>query len=148
MLKSKKGFTFMEGMVVIILLGICILIWGYTGRDHIKISMMSEAEMFVEKIISQEKLYRADKGIFIPTPGSGTYNSFETLYISTKTNKYFKTFRIIVPKPEETSIVGTVTVELYPDTTKYPDMNGYFVRGIYYSSKDTIEYDEIYGAAS
>lgn len=136
----------MEGMVVIILIAISIAIWGYNGRSHIKISMMSEAEMFVEKIISQEKLYRANNGSFIRTPGTGKYNSFESLYISTKTNKYFKTFRIIVP--EGTGVIGTITVELYPDTAKYPDMNGYFVRGVYYLSKDTIEYDEIYGSES
>ncbi len=141
MLYNRKGFTLMEGMVVIIIIGICVAIWGYHGRDHMKIAMMNEAKMFIDKIISQEKLYRADNGVFIATPGSSKYNTFESLYISTKSNKYFKTFTITVP-PNTT---GTVIVELYPNLSKYPDMNGYYIRGIYSAAKDTIEYHEFYG---
>lgn len=141
MLHNKKGFTFMESMIVIILIAICVAIWGYHGRDHIKISMMNEAEMFVDKVIAQEKIYRANNSTFIATPGDAKYNAFDPLLINSKSNKYFKTFRIIIPP----GTTGTIIVEVYPDTSKYKDMGGYYVRGIYAAYKDTIEYHEFYG---
>ena len=138
---NNKGFSLMESMVVIIIIGICIAIWGYHGRDHIKIAMMSEAEMFVDKIIAQEKIYRANNGVFIATPPGESYTTFDPLFINTKSNKYFKTFKITIPP----GTMGTVIVEIYPDIAEYPDMNGYYIRGIYASYKDTIEYHEFYG---
>lgn len=139
MLRDKKGFTMMELIVVIVIVGVCLAIWGFHGRDHIKIAMMSEAKVFIEKVISQEKIYRANNGTFIAT--SGTVDTFDPLYINTKTNKYFTKFKI-----EKTpGSVGTVVVDVYPDTTKYKDMSGYWVRGIYTTDKDIIVYHENYG---
>lgn len=131
----------METVVVILIVGICFAIWGFHGRDHIRIAMMSEAKVFIEKVISQEKMYRANNGTFIATSGSTTVDTFDPLYINTKNNKYFTKFKII--KPANT--LGTIIVEVYPDTTKQKDMSGYYVRGIYTADKDIIEYNEFYG---
>jgi len=140
-LNNKKGFTIIESIVVILIVGVCLAIWGFHGRDHMKIAMMSEAKVFIEKVISQEKMYRANNGAFIATSGTAKVDTFEPLYINTKTNNYFKTFKII--KPANT--LGTIIVEVYPDTTKYPDMSGYYIRGVYNAGKDIVDYDEFYG---
>ena len=140
-LHNKKGFTLMEGMIVIIIIGICVAIWGFHGRDHIKLSMMNEAKMFIDKIVAQEKIYRANQGAFKPTPGTGAVGGMEDLYINTRSNTYFKTFKIIVPA----GTTGTLIVEIYPNTKKYPDMNGYYIRGVYNAVKDTVEYHEFFG---
>lgn len=131
----------METIIVVIIVGVCLAIWGFHGRDHVRIAMMSEAKVFIEKIISQEKIYKANNGTFIATSGTGTVDTFDPLYVNTKTNKYFTKFKITKPS----GTVGTVIVDVYPDTTKYSDMENYWVRGIYTADKDIIEYHENYG---
>ena len=139
MLKNKKGFTIVEGLVVVVIIGVCIAIWGFHGRSHMKISMMSEAKMFIDKIVAQEKIYYANNGSFLNT-NNKTLNVLEKIYISSKSNKYFKTFKITTPSGKNTLIV-----EVYPDTTKYKDLNGYYIRGIFVLGMDTVEYNEFYG---
>lgn len=139
-LKNKNAFTFMEAMVTVIIIGICVAIWGFYGRDHTKMSMMTEARVFIDKIIAQEKMYYADNGTYVDTNGL-VVSKIDPLFIDAKENRYFKTFRITRP----TGTLGTVIVEVYPDTNKYSDMVGFYVRGIYLAEKDIIEYNEFYG---
>ncbi len=141
-LKEKKAFTFIEAMVIIIIIGICVVMWGFYGRDHIKVSMMNEARMFTEKIVGQEKIYYADHGCFYRTEGLHPVQRVDILSIEAKENKYFKTFKITRPA----STLGTVVVDLYIDSTKYRDFTGYSIKGIYLADKDTIKYDETYGS--
>ncbi|MCR4662595.1 MAG: hypothetical protein K5622_01745 [Endomicrobiaceae bacterium] len=133
----------MESMVVIIIIGICVAIWGFHGRDHIRISMMTEAKMFIDKVIAQEKMYFADKGNYSINAGTdtGEVEKLDNIYINTKSNKYFKTFKVI--RPANTR--GTIIVEVYPDTTKYKDMGGYYIRGVFTADKDITEYSEFFG---
>lgn len=138
-LKNKKAFSFIEALIVIIIIGICILIWGFYGRDHIRVAMMTEAKMFTEKIIGQEKVYYADKGCFFDSKLLLTKS--DILFVDTKENKYFKSFRLTRPK----STLGTVIVDLYPDTAKYPDMGSYSIKAVFMADKDIIDYQETYG---
>ena len=141
-LKEKKAFTFIEAMVIIIIIGICVVMWGFYGRDHIKVSMMNEARMFTEKIIGQEKIYYADHGCFYKTPGLLSVTRVDELSIDAKENKFFKTFKITRPA----NTLGTVIVDLYINSNKYKDFEGYTIKGIYLADKDTIKYDETYGS--
>lgn len=140
MLKNKKGFSLIEAVFVIAIIGISVVMWGYYGVDHVGISMMQEAKMFVEKIVAQEKKYYADKGYFYFTAGTDKVEKAEEIFIDTKGNKYFKKFRI----RNNSESVNYVIIEMYPDTKKYPDLTGCYVTGKYYPNKDIIDYQEIY----
>jgi prepilin-type N-terminal cleavage/methylation domain-containing protein len=140
MLKNKKGFTILEGLVVVVIIGICVAIWGFHGRDHMKISMMSEARMFIDKIVAQEKIYYANHGEFINT-NNKSVNVLGTIFISAKSNKYFKTFKILTPEGK----TNTLVVEVYPDTKTYKDLKNYYIRGIFVLGMDTVEYNEFFG---
>lgn len=147
MISNNKAFTFMESMVVIIMIGILVVIWGFHGRDHAKLAMMSEARMFVDKIIAQEKMYYANNGVFIASKGVDglgadveSVDKLVPIFIDTKSNKYFKAFMVKLPD------INTVVVELYPDVSKYPDMSDFYIRAVYATQTDAIEYDEFYGS--
>lgn len=142
LLKGKNAFTFIEAMVIIIIIGMCVLMWGFYGRDHIRVSMMNEARMFTEKIIGQEKIYYADNGYFYRTAGSDPVLKADELAIDAKENKYFKSFKITRPA----GTLGTVIVDLYINSDKYKDFVGYTIKGIYLADKDIIQYDETYGS--
>lgn len=135
---NNKGFSLVESVLVIIIFSIIVLIWGFYGRDHMKIAMMNEGRMLIEKIVGQEKMYMSEKGSFIKTPGDNPVNKMDELFIDTRTNKYYKTFKI-------TTGPDILLVDLYPNTEKYPDLNGFSVRGVYKTINDKIEYHENYG---
>ena len=137
----------MLAMVVIIIIGICVLIWGFYSRKHTKVAMMTEGKMFIEKIVAQEKDYYASKGFFYEQTGTGTLSSSDDLFINTNQNKYFKTFRVTRPTNSTgVKTLGTVLIDIYPDTVKYPDLAGYSIRGIFLADKDLITYDEKFGS--
>ena len=58
---SKKGFTFIEVIIVIVIVSILSVAWFFTGKGHVSISMTTEARAFIEKIVAQEKKYRVQK---------------------------------------------------------------------------------------
>lgn len=140
-LKEKKAFTFIEAMVIIIIIGICMVMWGFYGRDHVKASMMNEAKMFIEKIVGQEKNYYAENSVFYATPGSSAVSSADPIFITTKENKYFDKFKITRPG----TTLGTLIIDVYIDSSKYKDFSGFSIRGVFTADKDLITYTETYG---
>jgi prepilin-type N-terminal cleavage/methylation domain-containing protein len=145
-LSNGKGFTLIEAIIVIILFAVIVLIWGFYGRDHVKIAMMNEARMFIEKIVAQERIYFSNKGTFIKTPGDGAVSKMDEIFIDTRSNKYYKTFKIIIG----TETVGsdktaTLKIFVYPDTTVVGDLENYYVEGFYKNINNKIEYIENYG---
>lgn len=146
-IKNNKGFSLMEAMVVIIIIGICVAIWGVHGRDQIKISMMSEARSFCDRVVAQEKIHYANNREYVLSKGeSGTASGdpvavtkLNPLFIDAKENKYFNKFTIKAPKK------GVLTITMHPDTNRYSDMKNYSVVATYTFEKDVITYEEIYG---
>lgn len=100
---SKKGFTFIEVIIVIVIVSILSVAWFFTGKGHVSISMTTEARAFIEKIVAQEKIYRIQKSGFFLT--NDKIDSSKELMIDSNKNKYFKEFTIT----EEDNIL-TVTV--------------------------------------
>lgn len=104
---SKKGFTFIEVIIVIVIVSILSVAWFFTGKGHVSISMTTEARAFIEKIVAQEKIYRIQKSGFFLT--NDKIDSSKELMIDSNKNKYFKEFTIT----EEDNIL---TVTVFPAT--------------------------------
>ena len=134
-LKNEKAFTFVEAIVVIVLIGITVLIWGFYGRGNVKTAMLTEGKMLIEKIVAQEKEYYAEKSNFLAV---GETSSKPELYIDLAQNKYFTKFSVSVSG-------NNLTIKLKVNTSKYSDMSGYNVTGIYQADKDIIKYAETHG---
>ena len=130
---NKKAFTMMEALVVVSIVGISVLIYTVYGRGNVRSSMLTEAKMFVEKIVAQEKVYYSDRSTFFTF--SAETQKRDELFIDLKENKYFKTFQV-------TASGNNLIIKLSPNTTKYPDLTGYFVQGEYDPSRDIVKYIE------
>ncbi len=102
---SKKGFTFIEVIIVIVIVSILSVAWFFTGKGHVSISMTTEARAFIEKIVAQEKIYRVQKSRFFLTDDK--IESSTELKIDSGKNKYFKEFTI-------TEKDNVLTVTAYP----------------------------------
>ena len=115
---NNQGVSLMECIIVVIIIAVLILLWGFYGGDHIRIAITNEGHMFIEKIISQEKMYRVRKSSYLPIV-STTTSSVE-LNIDANQNKYFKTFNVTVSS-------NTLYVSAYGEN----EASGITVRGIY-----------------
>ena len=99
-LLNNLGISLVEAMVVIVIIGVLLLIWKFISSGHIKIAIVNEGRTFVEKVIAQERMYRANKGEFLttatPTYGYQVNNSANSdiLMINTHDNRYFKQFTV------------------------------------------------------
>ena len=145
-ISNNKGFTLIEAVVVIVIFSIVVLIWRFYSRDSVKLAMMNEGKMFVEKIVAQEKFYMSEKGAFIKSPGTSAVSRMEELFLDTRSNKYYKSFKIeLASAGSGTNKSHKLTITLYPDKTKVKDLDGYYVTGTYTSADDKIEYEEHYG---
>lgn len=141
-INNNKAFTLMEAIIVIIIVAIAVAIWGFYGRDHMKIAMMTEAKMFIDKIVAQEKIYYANNGDFVDT-GENTVTELNQIFINAGQNKYFNNFEIMAERVD--GIVNFLKITLKPNLDKYEDLSGYYIIGLYSLEKDTIVYDEYYG---
>lgn len=138
-IKSNKGFTFIEVIVVIVIVAVLAASWFFTGKGHVKIAMTNEGRALIDKIVAQEKIYRVQKSAFFLTKVGSTYkkvDSSKELKVDTKQNKYFKTFKII-----ENAGGRGIQVEVYPDDQDV-DLSGVSVTGIYRLDSDQIQYIE------
>ncbi len=84
----------MEVMVVIIIIGITLLIWKFASSGHVKLAIVNEGRTFIEKVVAQEKMYRAGKGNGSFKPISTATKVDNDIMINTYDNKYFLTFKV------------------------------------------------------
>ena len=91
-MKNNKAFTLTEVIAVAAVIVVLAVVWAFYGRGHVKVAMMNEGRLFVDKIIAQERNYLSEHGSF-KTEGSYTRYS-KDLYIDARDNKYFSTFKI------------------------------------------------------
>ncbi|MFA7073793.1 MAG: prepilin-type N-terminal cleavage/methylation domain-containing protein [Endomicrobiaceae bacterium] len=115
---NNYGVSLIECIIVIIIISILVLLWGFYGRDHMRIAITNEGHMFIEKVIAQEKMYRIRESAYLPVVSSVTAS--EELDIDTFHNKYFKTFTVTVSG-------NTLYVSAYGTN----EGSGITVRGIY-----------------
>jgi Tfp pilus assembly protein PilE len=88
---NNLGISLMECMIVIIIIGIMLLIWRFTSKGHIQIAISNEGYAFIEKVVSQERMYSANHAGFLAVAKASKSND---LKINTYDNKYFSDFSV------------------------------------------------------
>ena len=86
---NNLGISLMECMIVIIIIGVMLLIWRFSSKNHIRIAIANEGRAFVEKVVAQERIYRTNHAGFLPVAKTAKNAD---LKINTYDNKYFSKF--------------------------------------------------------
>ena len=129
---NKKGFTFIEVMIVIVIASVLSVAWFFTGKGHVSISMTTEARAFIEKVVAQEKKYRVKESRFFLA--NDKIESSKELMIDSGKNKYFKKFKI-------TEKDGVLTVTVFPNDIELEKVVDY-IAGEYNLSTGELKYVE------
>lgn len=135
---SKKGFTFIEVMIVLVIVSVLSVAWFFTGKGHVSISMTTEARAFIEKIVAQEKIYRVQKSKFFLTEDK--IKESKELMIDSGKNKYFKEFTI-------TEKEGVLMVTVFPSDNELKETVEN-IAGIYDLSTGELKYVEHFKQAN
>ncbi|MFC2048948.1 type IV pilin protein [Elusimicrobiota bacterium] len=93
-MKRSRGFTLIELVVVMVIIGILAIISVPMYRNYVERAIQSEGRSLVGGIASSEKVYYAEHGTFIAA-ALGTSND-TTLGIDSRSNTYFGTFGVAI----------------------------------------------------
>jgi prepilin-type N-terminal cleavage/methylation domain-containing protein len=89
-IKNKKGFTLVELVIVIVIVGILSVISVPIYRGYVEKAMMTEGKVLIGAIGKAELAYHVQHGYFFDTNGRTEYSS--ELDIDAGANKYFYEF--------------------------------------------------------
>ena len=92
-IKTKKGFTLVELVIVIVIVGILSVISVPIYRGYVDKAMMTEGKVLVGAIAKAELAYHVEHGYFAETGGSEE-ERLSALDMDARGNKYFKSFAI------------------------------------------------------
>jgi len=145
MKSNVKGFTFIEVMIVVVIIGILASAWFFTGKGHMKVAMANEGRALIDKIVAQEKIYRVQNSDFFVTTSSARLEFSPELKVDARQNKYFKRFNIA----RTTDSFGTrtregVVVTVYPAEGDV-DLRNVTIVGTYRLQSDDVNYVENLG---
>ena len=92
-IKSKKGFTLVELVIVIVIVGILSVISVPIYRGYVEKAMMTEGKVLIGAIGKAELAYHVEHGYFADTEGNDQ-ERLGAIDIDARGNKYFKSFYI------------------------------------------------------
>lgn len=87
----KKGFTLVELVIVIVIVGILSIVAVPIYRGYVRQSMATEAKALLGTINTAQRIYYNEHADFYAT---GETSFCEELDVDSRSNKYFKTFAI------------------------------------------------------
>ncbi len=143
MKSNIKGFTFIEVMIVVVIIAILAVVGFYSGKGHVKIAMATEARAFIEKIVAQEKMHFVRNSDFYLTGEYNKVSSAKELQIDSSQNKYFKFFTVVSGAAATGSSAVALTVRTFA-VKDIEDLSGVSVVGKYNLETGNLEYEEIF----
>jgi type IV pilus assembly protein PilE len=90
-MKKTKGFTLVELVIVIVIVGILSIVAVPIYRGYTRKAMASEGKALLGSIQTSEKIYYAEFGSFYSAAATG-YNA--TLDVDARANKYFSSYTV------------------------------------------------------
>ena len=112
-IKTKKGFTLVELVIVIVIVGILSIISVPIYRGYVEDAMMTEGKVLLNAIGKAEIAYYVKYGTFIETEGAKV--SYDrNLDIDASANKYFGYFDVrplYLPKAQSSSNVSKLSAD-------------------------------------
>ena len=90
-IKTKKGFTLVELVIVIVIVGILSVISVPIYRGYVDKAMMTEGQVLLGAIAKAELAYHIEHGYFAETEDSNQ-EKLSAIDIDARGNKYFKSF--------------------------------------------------------
>lgn len=91
-MKKQQGFTLVELVVVIIIVGILSVVAVPIYRSYTQRAMMAEGVSFVRATDNAETSYYTKNGVYLSVSTATNYS--KALMLDAKRNKYFSTFQI------------------------------------------------------
>lgn len=93
LLFKNLGVSLIEIMAAVAIIGITLLAWRFTSKDHVRIAAVTEGRNLIEKVVAQEKMYMANKGSFKAIGTASTFAKNDNdVMVNTYDNKYFLDF--------------------------------------------------------
>ena len=89
---QAKGFTLIEVVIVMVIIGILALIATPIYRSYARSSMASEGLALVSAAANAERIYYGSNGCYYSTGGNTTMDT--TLDVDARMNKYFTSFSV------------------------------------------------------
>lgn len=140
-ISNVKAFTFIEVMIVVVIIAILAVVGFYSGKGHTTISTTTEARAFIEKIVAQEKMYFIRKSEFFVTGENNKVDSSRELQVDSSQNKYFKLFTVVTGASATNSSAVVLTVKAFADEG-FDDLSGVSVVGKYDLETGNLVYEE------
>lgn len=100
-MKSTKGFTLVELVIVIVIVGILSVVAVPVYKGYTKKAMATEGKALLGAINTSQKVYYAEFGAFLAPEQAGA------LDVDATTNKYFRAFTL--GTPSTTGFTATTT---------------------------------------
>lgn len=124
--KKRKGFTLIELVVVLVIVGILSVIAVPMYRGYVRRAMAAEGRALVGSIATSERVYYAEHGLYKAVAAASTNNA--TLAVDSRMNTYFPSYGVAVNAAQDeftASSSGTgdangITVSLHQTTTAAP----------------------------
>jgi len=91
-MKRAKGFTLVELVIVIVIVGILSIVAVPIYRGYTRKAMGTEAKSLLGSIQTAQKVYYAEHAAFLSLSGDTVFD--EALDVDARSNKYFKSFSV------------------------------------------------------